>query len=73
MIDILTSVLGIGDYAELRARAVPMAIQGRVLPVISIEDLIVAKEAVGRDKDLLTVKELRAIMAMRAQKRDESV
>lgn len=29
----------------------------------SLEDLIVAKEAVGREKDLLAVKELRAILA----------
>jgi hypothetical protein len=33
--------------------------------VISLEDLIAAKEAVGRERDLLTVKELRAIAAKR--------
>jgi hypothetical protein len=29
--------------------------------VISLDDLIQAKEALGRDKDLLAVKELRAV------------
>jgi hypothetical protein len=33
--------------------------------LFSIEDLIAAKEAVGREKDLLAVKELRAIAAKR--------
>jgi hypothetical protein len=32
---------------------------------MSLEDLIAAKEAVGREKDLLTAKELRAILAKR--------
>lgn len=34
----------------------------------SLEDLIAAKEAVGREKDLLAVKELRAIGAIRKRK-----
>jgi len=33
--------------------------------VISLEDLIAAKEAMGREKDLLAAKELRAIAAKR--------
>lgn len=40
---------------------------GRTFAVTSIDDLIAAKEAVGRDKDLLAVKELRAIAAKRAE------
>jgi hypothetical protein len=34
---------------------------------MSLEDLIKAKEALGREKDLLTAKELRAIAAKRRQ------
>ena len=33
--------------------------------VMSLEDLIAAKEALGREKDLLAAKELRAIAAKR--------
>ena len=67
-IDILSSVLGVGDFGRLKERAVEASIFGRKCAIISLEDLIVAKEAVGREKDLLAVKELRAIAAKRAQK-----
>jgi hypothetical protein len=38
-----------------------MELFGRRCRVISLEDLIRAKEALGREKDLLAAKELRAI------------
>lgn len=65
MIDILTYVTGVGDFSRLHERAVRADIFGVSCAVISLEDLIAAKEAVGREKDLLTVKELRAIAAKR--------
>ena len=65
IIDILTSVLGVGDFARLRERAMRADVFGVSCAVISLEDLIAAKEAVGREKDLLTAKELRAIAAKR--------
>ena len=45
----------------MRAAAIEIELFGRHCRVISLEDLIQAKEALGRDKDLLAVKELRAI------------
>ena len=66
VIDVLSSVLGIGDYARLQQTAEQYPLFGRTCSVISLEDLITAKEAVGREKDLLAVKELRAIAAKRA-------
>jgi len=68
IIDILSTVLGIGDVARLRQAAEDFEIEGRVYHVISLEDLIVAKEAMGREKDLLAVKELRAIAAKRKER-----
>jgi len=65
VVDILSSVLGVGDFGELRKNAENFEINGRVYHVISLQDLIVAKEAMGREKDLLAVKELRAIAAQR--------
>jgi predicted nucleotidyltransferase len=65
VIDILSSILGVGDFERLRKNAVELPMFGKTYPVISIEDLIAAKEAVGREKDLLAVKELRAIAAKR--------
>lgn len=65
VIDIISSVLGVGDYQRLNAKAEELEVDGRHFRVISLEDLIAAKEAMGREKDLLTAKELRAIAAKR--------
>ncbi len=65
VIDVLTSVLGVGDFPRLRDKAEELEVDGRRYWVISLEDLIRAKEAMGREKDLLTAKELRAIAAKR--------
>jgi predicted nucleotidyltransferase len=64
-LDVLSKVLGVGDYTRLKQQAPEFLIFGRRCPVISLPDLITAKEAVGREKDLLAVKELRAIAALR--------
>ncbi len=63
IVDVLSNVLGVGDYSRLRRTAVEIPLFGRICPVISLEDLIAAKEAIGREKDLLAVKELKAIAA----------
>jgi predicted nucleotidyltransferase len=65
IVDVITSVLGVGDFARLRERAIRTDIFGVSCAVISLEDLIAAKEALGREEDLLTAKELRAIAAKR--------
>lgn len=65
IIHIITSVLGVGDFARLRERAMRADIFGVSCAVISLEDLIAAMEALGREKDLLTAKELRAIAGKR--------
>lgn len=65
VVDVLTSVLGVGDFARLRQQAEELEVDGRCFRVISLADLIKAKEAMGREKDLLTAKELRAIAAKR--------
>lgn len=67
VIDVLSSVLGVGDFFRLRGSAEAFEIGGRTYRIISLDDLIVAKEAVGREKDLLAAKELRAIAAKRAR------
>lgn len=65
VIDVISSVLGVGDFSRLRMAAEELEVDGRKYRVISLEDLIKAKEALGREKDLLTAKELRAIAAKR--------
>jgi hypothetical protein len=68
VVDILSNVLGVGDYNRLKQKAVSVPLFGRTCDVISLDDLITNKEAVGREKDLLAVKELRAIAARRQGK-----
>jgi predicted nucleotidyltransferase len=68
ILDVLSSIKGVGNFDRLRQNAINVTLFGRICPLISLEDLIAAKEAVGREKDLLAVKELRAIAAKRAQR-----
>lgn len=60
-IDFLGTILGIGDFERVRAASIEIELFGRRCRVISLQDLIQAKEALGRDKDLIAAKELRAI------------
>ena len=65
VVDVLSSVLGVGDFDRLKQSAEEIEMDGCRFRVMSLPDLIAAKEALGREKDLLTAKELRAIAAKR--------
>jgi hypothetical protein len=67
-VDILSSIPGVGDFARVRAHASEISLAGRRCHIISLADLIKAKESLGRDKDLLAVRELRAIAAKQQMK-----
>lgn len=60
-VDILGSIMGVGEFEQVRAGAIEVELFGRRCRVISLDDLIRAKEALGREKDLLAVKELKAV------------
>lgn len=61
-LDLMSSITGVGDFARVAASAIVVELFGHRVKVISLTDLIAAKEALGRDKDLLAAKELRAIL-----------
>jgi predicted nucleotidyltransferase len=61
-LDLLGSVMGVGGFDRVAAGSIEIELFGRAVRVIGLEDLIKAKEALGREKDLLAVKELRAIL-----------
>ena len=67
VVDVLGAILGLGSFEALSRNAIEIPLFGRRCRVISLQDLITAKEAMGREKDLLTAKELRAIAAKRKQ------
>jgi len=60
-LDLLGRVTGVGDYDRVARDAIEVELFGRRVRAISLDDLIAAKEALGRDKDLIVAKELRAI------------
>ena len=60
-VDILGSILGVGEFDRVRAASIQVELFERSCRVISLDDLIRAKEALGREKDLLAAKELRAV------------
>ena len=62
-VDLLGSIKGVGDFERVRRESIEIELFGRPCRVISVEDLIAAKQAMGRDKDMIAVKELRAIVA----------
>lgn len=61
VLDVLSEVLGVGDFNRLKTQAREVVISGQSVRVISIRDLIASKETLAREKDLLVAKELRAI------------
>jgi predicted nucleotidyltransferase len=61
VLDIISDVSGVGDFEKLKENAIEITIYGHKCKVISIEDLIKTKKALGRPKDLLAVEELQKL------------
>lgn len=61
-IDFLGIVSGVGDFSEVAAHSIEMELPIGKLRVLDCETLIRAKLAAGREKDLLVVKQLRAVL-----------
>ena len=62
ILDIITEVTGVGDYHSIKKNAIKVPLFGQTCLVISPEDLIKQKESLGRDKDRIVARELRAIL-----------
>ena len=60
-IDLLGEVAGVGDYISIESSSVEMELCDVFVKVISLDDLIKAKRAAGRTKDLLVLPELEAL------------
>ena len=60
-LDLRGTITGVGGFDRVASQAVEIELFGRRVRAICLDDLIAAKEALGRDKDLIAAKELRAI------------
>lgn len=61
ILDLLSNVTGVGDFEELSKSCIEIKVYGYKCKMISIEDLIKAKLALKRPKDLEVAKELEII------------
>jgi predicted nucleotidyltransferase len=66
-VDCLDEVLGIGNFDEVLKNSVELELPAGKCRVISIDALIRAKEAMDRDHDRITVKELKEIKKRQQQ------
>lgn len=62
VLDVLTEITGVGAFERIRQHAVEITLEGHQCLVISVEDLVKAKEALGRDKDMIVARELKEIL-----------
>lgn len=60
-IDLLGEVKGIGGYSEIVKEAITVDLDGSEVKILSINGLIKAKEAAGREKDVAGLKVLYAL------------
>ena len=60
-VDVLNQITGVGDFEKVAKNSIELKIFGKKCKVISIDDLILAKQAIGRPKDLHAIKELQVI------------
>jgi len=64
VLDILSSVIGVGDFNELKKNAIKVPLFGKECLVISLEDLIKCKQSMTRPKDRIVLDELNEIKKM---------
>jgi len=63
ILDVLGEITGVGAFEKLKASSIVVELFSSACRVISIDDLIISKRSMGRERDLLDAKELEAIRA----------
>lgn len=66
VVDFINQVTGVGDFKRLAEKAETVELFGHPCKVISLEDLVTAKMAMGRPKDLAMIVELNTIKGVRS-------
>lgn len=66
-LDLLAAPPGAPPYAELKQRAETIDVDGRMVAIASLDDLVAMKRAVGRPRDLEDIDALEEIRRLRAR------
>lgn len=66
-LDCLGEILGIGSFEKVKQQSESIELDGQACRILRIDALIVAKKAMGRPKDLETIKQLEVIQCEREQ------
>lgn len=61
ILDLISNVVGVGDFSVVSKSAIEIAIHGNRCKIISLDDLIRCKKTLKRPKDLLVADELEVI------------
>jgi predicted nucleotidyltransferase len=61
VLDLISSVVGVGDFFEVSKSAIEISVFGNKCKIISLDDLIKCKKTLKRPKDLLVATELEVI------------
>ena len=64
-LDCLGQIAGVGDFLAVASASDVIDIGGRACRVLSVDGLISAKEAMGRDRDRLVIEQLQALRERR--------
>lgn len=67
VIDLLGELPGVGSFDDVRDKTVEVNVGGFLCRVLDLETLILSKKTAGRDKDLIGVRHLEAILRKREQ------
>jgi hypothetical protein len=64
-LDLMPSVSGLGEYAQVAQMAVVLPVFGLQIPTLTLPALIASKRAAGRPKDLLALPHIEATLRLR--------
>jgi len=64
-VDLIRTIPGVGDYAAVRAAAIPVEAFGHTVPALDLPALIDSKRAVRRPKDLAALPQIEATLRSR--------
>ncbi|MGH2517853.1 MAG: nucleotidyltransferase [Ktedonobacterales bacterium] len=66
-LDLMSSVIGVGPYLQVRQAAIELEAFGFRLAVLDLPGLLVSKRAAGRTKDLLALPQIEGTLRLREQ------